>query len=97
MAPSGNPRIHVLRFGLRGWAAIGAAAAVLVAAAILAVGLLLFLLPLLLLASVLYFFLPRRPLDSIRKDMPGGPAIIDGEFHVVGAGEIEEKGRDGKG
>ena len=87
------PRIRVIRFGLRGWAAILVGLLVLGAITILALGFFVLLLPVLLLAPILYYFLPRP------KAGQGEPGVIDGEFRVVGAQdsvkEIERK-PDGK-
>jgi uncharacterized protein (DUF58 family) len=83
MQQNNNPRIRVLRLGLRGWTAIGVALAVFIALAALAIGLIMVVLPLALLASVFYYFLPRPKISLARNEAPTGPEIIDGEFHVV--------------
>jgi hypothetical protein len=93
MQQSNNPRVHILRFGLRGWATIGVATAVLVAAAVLATVLFVFFLPVLLLAAVAYLFLPKLRLGSVKKGPPADTTIIDGEFRVVDTNEIEEKNK----
>jgi hypothetical protein len=85
MQQNNNPRIRVLRLGLRGWAAVGVGLAVLIALATLAIGLIVILLPLALLASAFYYFLPRQKISLAGNDAPTGPQIIDGEFHVVDA------------
>jgi hypothetical protein len=82
-----DPRIHVFRFGLRGWAAIGAAILILGAVTVLALGLFFFLLPVLLLAPVLYYFLPRPGMNPGKEN----PTVIDGEFRVVEARKVEGK------
>jgi hypothetical protein len=90
MAPQNNSRVHILRFGLRGWAAIGVATAILIAVAALAIGLFVFLLPVLLLAPALYYFLPRPKIHAVRNEASKGSTIIDGVFRVVGTSDTEE-------
>lgn len=83
---------RILGPGLRGWLIILVSASVViaiaVAIAVVAVGVFLFLLPLLALAAVLYYLFGttkfRRPYRQGK-----GPVIIDGEFHIVDAPEIE--------
>ena len=87
------------RFGLSGWVAIISALAifaVLVAAiAFLAVGLFVFLLPVLLIAPVLYYFMPNLRPKAVTLNGASaqwetkGQTIIDGEFRVVDANEVE--------
>jgi hypothetical protein len=90
MPPQNNPRVHILRFGLRGWAAIGVATAVFIAVAALAIGLLVFLLPVLLLAPVIYHFSTRHKTHAVRNEAPKDSIAIDGDFRVVGTSEIED-------
>jgi uncharacterized membrane protein YphA (DoxX/SURF4 family) len=90
MPQQNNPRIHILRFGLRGWAAVGVGILALIAGAILVLGLFVLFLPILLLAPVLVYFLPRLKTYSMRKQTRKDSTIIDGEFRVVGTGEHEE-------
>jgi hypothetical protein len=78
--------------GLRGWlmilVSISVAMAIVVAIAVVAVGVFLFLLPLLAVLGIFYYLFGRtkfRPRNS------NGPVIIDGEFHIVDASEIERK------
>lgn len=88
-----------IQFGLSGWVAIISALAifaVLVAAiAFLAVGLFIFLLPVLLIAPVLYYFMPNlrpkvAPLNGVATQWETkGQTLIDGEFRVVDANEVE--------
>jgi hypothetical protein len=90
MPPQNNPRVHILRFGLRGWAAIGEATVVLVAVAVLALGLFVLFLPILLLAPVLYYFLPRPKGYSLRRQQPKDSTIIEGEFRMIDSSDIEK-------
>jgi uncharacterized protein (DUF58 family) len=90
MQQNNNPRIRVLRLGLRGWAAIGIALAVLIALATLAISLMVILLPLALLASVFYYFLPRPKISLAGNEVPTDSQIIDGEFHVVDANPLRD-------
>jgi hypothetical protein len=94
MQQNNNPRIRVLRLGLRGWAAIGVGLAVLIALATLAIGLMVVLLPLALLASVFYYFLPRPKISLAGYEPPTDPEIIDGEFHVVDAKPLADATKD---
>ena len=80
--------------GLRGWLIILVSASVViaiaVAIAVVAVGVFLFLLPLLALAAALYYLFGRTKFRRPYKQAKGkGPVIIDGEFHIVDAPEIE--------
>jgi hypothetical protein len=81
MQQNNNPRIRVLRLGLRGWAAIGVGLAVLIALATLAIGLMVVLLP-----------LPKISLAGY--EPPTDPEIIDGEFHVVDAKPLADATKD---
>jgi len=88
-----------IQFGLSGWVAILSALAIfflLVATiAFLAVGLFVFFLPVLLIAPILYYFMPNlRPkvvtLNGASTQWETkGQTIIDGEFRVVDANEVE--------
>lgn len=90
MPQKNNPRIHIFRFGLKGWAALGAALLALGAVIILVLGLFVFFLPILLLAPVLYYFAPRRTIYSVR-DAPKDVTIIDGQFRVVDTNRLEDE------
>jgi len=78
--------------GLRGWlmilVSVAVAMAIVVAIAVVAVGVFLFLLPLLAVVAIFSYLFGRtkfRPRNQEGK----GPVIIDGEFHIVDAAEIE--------
>jgi hypothetical protein len=89
-----------IQFGLSGWVAIISALAIFVvlvaAIAFLAVGLFVFFLPVLLIAPVLYYFMPNLrprvvPLSGLATQWESKcQTIIDGEFRVVDANEVEE-------
>jgi hypothetical protein len=78
--------------GLRGWliilVSVSVVIAVAVAIAVVAVGVFLFLLPLLVVAAALYYLFGRTKFRA-RDRQNKGPVIIDGEFHIVDASEIE--------
>jgi hypothetical protein len=80
--------------GLRGWlmilVSISVAMAIVVAIAVVAVGVFLFLLPLLVVAGIFYYLFGRTKFRP-RNKQGKGPVIIDAEFHVVDASEIERK------
>jgi uncharacterized membrane protein len=88
-----QPMVFRIRgLGLRGWlmilVSVSLALAIVVAIAVVAVGVFLFLLPLLAVSATLYYLFGRRRFRAqYRQDK--GPVIIDGEFHVVDASEIE--------
>ncbi len=86
-----QPNFRVYQFGLRGWAAIALGLVILGALTILALGFFVLLLPVLLLAPVIYYFLPRPKIRAATYERPQDATIIDGEFRVVGAHEIEQK------
>lgn len=90
MPQQNGSRIHIFRFGLRGWAAIGLGIFALLAAAILALGLFVLFLPVLLLAPVLVYFMPRLKPYAMRKSGEKNPTIIDGDFQVIDGGAHEE-------
>ena len=77
--------------GLRGWliilVSLSVIIAIAVAIAVVAVGVFLFLLPLLAVAAAVYYLFGRKFRRPYKQDK--GPVIIDGEFHIVDAGEIE--------
>jgi hypothetical protein len=97
MEPQNYSRTQV-KFGLRGWVAIGLAIAVLgvmtAAVVFLAVGLFVFTLPVLLLAPVIYYFAPKPKLKPMPawtgKDMPNNSEIIEGEYRVIKRGGDDE-------
>jgi uncharacterized protein HemY len=80
--------------GLRGWLMILVSLtvflAIVVAIAVVAIGVFLFLLPLLAVSAVVYYLFGRT-----RSRRPHGqgkaPVIIDGEFRIVDASELERK------
>ena len=78
--------------GLRGWLIILVSLSVLIAIAmaiaVVAVGLFLFLLPLLVVVATFYYLFGRTKFRP-RQKQGKGPVIIDGEFHIVDAPEIE--------
>jgi len=80
--------------GLRGWltilVSVSVAIAIVVAIAVVAIGVFLFLLPLLALLAILYYLFGRTKLRQ-RYKQGEGPVIIDGEFRIVDASEIERK------
>ena len=80
--------------GLRGWlmilVSLAVAIAIVVAIAVVAIGVFLFLLPLLALLAILYYLFGRTKLRQ-RYKQKEGPAIIDGEFRIVDASEIERE------
>jgi len=89
MPQQNNPRVQILQFGLRGWAAIGVAILVIAGLALLALGVLVFLLPVLLFAPVLFYFSPRPKTYPVKDQSPRDTTIIDGEFRVVDADQRE--------
>jgi hypothetical protein len=80
--------------GLRGWlmilVSVSVAIAIIVAIAVVAVGVFLFLLPLLAVVGIFYYLFGRTNFRP-RNQQSKGPVIIDGEFHIVDASEIERK------
>ena len=80
--------------GLRGWlmilVSVSVAIAIVVAIAVVAVGVFLFLLPLLAVVAVFYYLFGRRKFRA-RNEQGKGPMIIDAEFHIVDASEIERR------
>ena len=88
-----------IQFGLSGWVGIISALATLAlfvgAIAFLAVGLFVIFLPILLIVPILYYFLPHlkpkvAPLNGgATQWATKSQTIIDGEFRVVDADEVE--------
>jgi hypothetical protein len=81
------------QLGLRAWITLILAliltAVILVAIAAVAIGILLFLLPVLVLGALLYYvFPPKFRTAQYRREKT---TIIDGEFRVVDAAEIDRK------
>jgi hypothetical protein len=80
--------------GLKGWLRIFVAIAVLlaiaVAVAVVAVGVLLFLLPMLVVASAVYYLFGRSRFRG-RYGRTKAPMVIDGEFRILDAAEIDRK------
>ena len=80
--------------GLKGWVIILVGVAVVVAIgvaiAVVAVGVFLFLLPLLLVMAVIYYLFGRNRFRS-RYGRTKAPVVIDGEFRILDASEIDRK------
>jgi uncharacterized membrane protein len=80
--------------GLRGWlmilVSVSVAVAIIVAIAVVALGVFLFLLPVLAVAAAFYYVFGRMRFRPQYKQGKG-PVIIDGEFRIVDASEIEQK------
>ena len=81
------------RLGFKGWLTILVALTVVVAIgvaiAIVAVSVFLFLLPVLAVAAAIYYLLWRLRVYRARQQAPKEPVIIDGEFRILDAAEIE--------
>jgi len=80
--------------GLKGWLTILVGVCVLVAiavaVAVVAVGVFLFLLPVLVVAAAVYYLFGRR-IFRRRYGQRKAPIIIDGEFRILDASEIDRK------
>jgi hypothetical protein len=91
-----------LQFGLKGWTSIIVGLAIFIAVAtFLAIGFFFVVLPMILLAPVIYYFMPwkseqfmRKP-ETIRTIMATGEvkggAVIDGEYRVIEADPDKER------
>jgi 4-hydroxybenzoate polyprenyltransferase len=87
-----NQRIQ-LKFGIKGWMAIGVGVAILgaitTAVVLLAVGLFVFTLPMLILAPLIYWLVPKRKPENkpiqhpLRMATSNNTEIIEGEFRVI--------------
>jgi hypothetical protein len=99
MTQQGQFRI-LPRLGWRGWTVLIAWLAILAAVGIaftvIAFGIFLFLLPVFVVATLLYYLFPPRRRSAPGRPQPENTTIIDGEFRVVDAPEIE-RGRSEKG
>jgi hypothetical protein len=75
-----------IQFGVRGWAAIGMAAAMLALLVFLALGFLILLLPIALIGSALYWLLPRPRIYRFGNPGEESPAedvgVIEGTFRA---------------
>jgi cobalamin synthase len=85
------------RLGLRGWVtlifALALTVAILIAITALALGILFFLLPVIAVVALFFYLFPSQYRRSQRR--PKDATIIDGEFRVVDAAEIERQRKDG--
>jgi cobalamin synthase len=85
------------RLGLRGWVtlilALAMTIAILIAITALALGILLFLLPVIAVAALLFYLFPSRFRPGQRRRQE--TTIIDGEFRVLDAAEIERRRKEG--